>query len=228
MFMLHFIPRTHPGDSLPSRIVESMDLFHRNTHDHLSDIGESGDPLIKVVLSQYNTQAVDFLCHRSGVFSAITFPFGIRESSQSTFETTVIGIATQDRVTIVTAGFMVNQPPSPFCNSSRVTAFVSVIAVNIGLVCLPHFAAELFPQLCSADMSGNSSLLPKLASVCCLGLPRFLFTVVLSELFPKPCSAHMSGNSSLLPKSVCYLGLPVSSLRLYVFRDRVLQSRLVT
>ena len=41
-----------PSDSLPSHIVESMELFHRNTHNQLSDIGESGDPYIKVVLSQ--------------------------------------------------------------------------------------------------------------------------------------------------------------------------------
>ena len=42
---------------------------------------------------------------------------------------------------------MVNQPPSPFCNSSRVTAFALIVAVNIGLVRLPRFAAELFPQV---------------------------------------------------------------------------------
>ena len=82
-----------PGDSLPSRVVESMELFHRNTHNQLSDIGESGDPHIKVVLPQYNTQAVDFLCHRSGVLSTTILPFGVRESSQSAFDTTVIGIA---------------------------------------------------------------------------------------------------------------------------------------
>ena len=40
-----------PSDSLPSSVVESAELFHRNTHNQLGDVGESGDPLIKILLS---------------------------------------------------------------------------------------------------------------------------------------------------------------------------------
>ena len=41
-----------PSDSLPSSVVESVELFHRNTHNQLGDIGESSDPHIKIILSQ--------------------------------------------------------------------------------------------------------------------------------------------------------------------------------
>ena len=97
---------------------------------------------------------------------------------------------------------MVNQPTPFVSNCWSVSTSPSRI--------LFRSKSELFPRPCYAHMSGNSSLLPKLDSVCFLGLPRFLFTVVRSELFPRPCTAHMSGNSALLPKlaSVCFLGLP--------------------
>ena len=75
---------------------------------------------------------------------------------------------------IVTAGFIVNQPPSSFCNSSRVNAFASV--VDIGLVYLPRFAAELFPQLCSADVLAVSAVSSTFALVRLAGLPRFRLT----------------------------------------------------
>ena len=39
-----------PSDSLPTLVVESVELFHRNTHNQLGDIGESGDPHIKILL----------------------------------------------------------------------------------------------------------------------------------------------------------------------------------
>ena len=89
---------------------------------------------------------------------------------------------------------MVNQPPSYFCNASRVTAFASVVAVNIGLVCLPRFAAELFPQLCSADVLAVSTVSSSFAVVCLAGLPRFRLTATLC---PTVFSACMLGNSTL-------------------------------
>ena len=97
---------------------------------------------------------------------------------------------------------MVNQPIPFVRNCWSVSTSPSLIRFG--------YTSELFQRPCSAHMSGNSSLLPKLDYVCFLGLPRFIFAVVLSELFPRPCTAHMSGNSALLPKlaSVCFLGLP--------------------
>ena len=95
---------------------------------------------------------------------------------------------------------MVNQPTHFVSNCWSVSTSPSLIRFRS--------TSELFSRPCSAHMSGNSSLLPKFASVSFLGLPRFLFTVILSELFPRPL--HTSGNSALLSKlaSVCFLGLP--------------------
>ena len=97
---------------------------------------------------------------------------------------------------------MVNQPTHFVSNWWSVSTSASLVSFRS--------TSELFPRPCSAHMSGNSSLLSKLSSVCFLSLPRFLFTVVLSYLFSRPYSAHVSGNSSLLPKvaSVCFLSLP--------------------
>ena len=91
---------------------------------------------------------------------------------------------------------MVNQPPSPFCNSSRVNTFASV--VKTGLVRLPRFAAELFPQLCYADMLTVSTVSSTFALVCLAGLPRFRLTATLS---PTGLSACTLGNSTL----VCFV-----------------------
>ena len=102
---------------------------------------------------------------------------------------------------------MANQPRSPFCNSSRVTT-----------ICVSHCHQHMFSVSTSFRSRTFSTAVPyrhvrqlfapaKARFFCFLGLPGFLFTVVLSELFPKPCSARMSGDSSLLPKSVCFLGL---------------------
>ena len=41
-----------PSDSLPSLVVESAELFHRNTHNQLGDVGEISDPHIKILLAQ--------------------------------------------------------------------------------------------------------------------------------------------------------------------------------
>ena len=41
-----------PSDYLPPRVVESAELFHRNTYNQLGDVGESGDPHIMIILAQ--------------------------------------------------------------------------------------------------------------------------------------------------------------------------------
>ena len=90
---------------------------------------------------------------------------------------------------------LTHQPPSAFCNSSRVTAFALIIAVNIGLVRLPRFAAEIFPQLCSADVLAVSTVSSSFTVVCLAGLPRFRLTATLC---PTGFSACVLGNSMLV------------------------------
>ena len=51
-------------------------------------------------------------------------------------------------------------------------AFASV--VDIGLVCLSRFAAELFPQLCSADVLAVSAVSSTFALVRLVGREIFL------------------------------------------------------
>ena len=132
------------------------------------------------------------------MFNATIFPFCVLEPFLPTLDATVIWISASTQSYDSHWWFMVNQPTPFVSNCWSVSTSPSLIRFRS--------TSELFPRPCSAHMSGNSSLLPKLASVCFLGLPRFLFTVVLSELFPIPRSAHMSGNSLLA--YVCSLGLP--------------------
>ena len=95
------------------------------------------------------------------------------------------------RATIVTAGFIVNHPTPSVSNSCSVSTSPS----------LHRFCStsELFPRrprsshisdnlllVNSGSVSTSPSLPPELASVCFLGLPRFLFT---TASFPRLCSA---------------------------------------
>ncbi len=67
--------------------------------------------------------------------------------------------------------------------------------VNTGLERLPRFAAELFPQLCSADVLAVSTVSSTFALVCLAGLPRFRLT---ATLFPTGLSACTLGKSTLV------------------------------
>ena len=58
-YYISFLAPPPPSDSLPSLVVESMLLFHRNTRDQLGDIGESSDPHIKGALYR-----IQILCRR--------------------------------------------------------------------------------------------------------------------------------------------------------------------
>ena len=102
------------------------------------------------------------------------------------------------RATIVTAGFIVNQPTPSVSNSCSVSTSPSLLRFCS--------TSELFPRrprsshmsdnlllANSCSVSTSPSLPPKLASVCFLGLPRFLFTAVL---FPRLCSAVTLGKST--------------------------------
>ena len=88
------------------------------------------------------------------------------------------------RATIVTAGFIVNQPTPSFSNSFSVSTYPSLLRFCS--------KSELFPRrpgsslisdhlllVNSCSVSTSPSLPPKLSSVCFLGLPRFLFTTTL-------------------------------------------------
>ena len=103
----------------------------------------------------------------------------------------------------------------------RVTIFLlshRTISTSASLVRF-RSTSELFPIPCSAHMSGNSSLVSKLAPVCLLGLPRFRFWSYFQNFsrdhdLPTCQATLRSCRSSLLFVSwVC----PVFSLRLYFF-----------
>ena len=135
------------------------------------------------------------------MFNAALFPLCVMEPIFSTLDTTVICISAPTQSYDRHWWFMVNQP-IPFVRNCR---SVSTSPSPILFLLHQNFSRDHALHTCQATLpSCRSSLL-----FCFLGLPRFLFTVVLSELFPRPCSAHMSRNSSLLPKlaSACFLGL---------------------
>ena len=101
--------------------------------------------------------------------------FIIIYAEKNTYQSVVIrSLSTISRFQINTL------PPTPIFppnHHSMVNAFASV--VDIGLVCLLRFAAELFPQLCSADVLAVSAVSSTFALVCLAGLPRFRLTATL-------------------------------------------------
>ena len=126
------------------------------------------------------------------MLSATIFPFGVRESSQSAFDTTVIGIAiptqSEDR-------------HCWFYGKPTLLQLFEGGGLCVGhcrqhrFRCLPRFAAELFPQLCSADVLAVSTVSSSFTFVCLAGLPRFRLT---ATLYPTRFSACVLGSSMLV------------------------------
>ena len=129
------------------------------------------------------------------MFSATIFPFGIRESSHSAFDTTVIGIA------------IPTQSDDSHCRFYGKPTTVSLLQLFEGdRLCVDRrcqhrfsastsFRSRTFPQQWSADVLVVSIVSSSFTVVCLACLPRFRITATLC---PTGFSACVLGISMLV------------------------------